>query len=137
MNLHQEILNIFQVTSLIMVFITVLFGLRYERIINDIDRDIPNGERAKQRELKKLWSSFYINLLPQLVFTGIISYMILPLTVRIITVSRFHLWNFDFLITAFMVVVIWIWFFFAWALSLSYKILKKIHNKDFHCSNSI
>lgn len=131
MDLRQLLLDAFQATSLLIVFITVLFGLRYQTIIEDINKDVPTGNLAKRREKRRLWGSFFINIFTQVIMIGLISYLFLPLIFKIVRINGLQIcfWNFDFLTTAFIFVTIYIWIFFIWTIVLGYKILKKIRTK--------
>lgn len=128
MDFRQELLDVFQATSLLIVFITVLFGLKYQVIIEDIKKEIPNGESAKKREKNRLTKSFFMNILTQIILLGSTSYIFLPIAVRIMVASEFRInfWNFDFLQTAYVMISIWLWVFFVWILWLAYKMIKKI-----------
>jgi len=127
--LKQIILDAMQATSVILVFVTLLFGLKYSIIKADIEKEVPGaGEIAKKNEKQRLKSSFIVNCLPQLILFGVSSYIFLPLTVKIIQSSKFDLWNFDVLSTAFVSVVLWVWALFLWSLWLSVKLLLKINS---------
>ena len=128
MDIRQLLLDVFQATSLIIVFITVLFGIRYQTIVDDIQKDVPTGELAKIREKSRLWRSFFINIFTQIIMTGMISYLFIPLVVKIVIVYDFQIsvWNFDFLPTAFIFIAIYIWNFFVWTIILGFRMLKKI-----------
>lgn len=78
MNIHQEILNICQATSVLLIFITMIFNLRYNTIVTDIEKELPNGKKARIRERRRVLHSFLINCLPQILFSGIVFYVFLP-----------------------------------------------------------
>lgn len=126
MDLNKLILDAVQAVSLILVFVTMLFTLRYPGIIKDIGEDIPEGERAKKREKDRLLHSFLVNSLPPLFLNGIAAYIFLPLTIKIIKQTHISLWQFDFLPTAFVLISFWVWCFFIWSLYLGFRMIKKI-----------
>jgi flagellar biosynthesis protein FlhB len=123
----ESIIDSFSAISVLLVFIIMLFTLRYPKIIADINKEIPRKEKIKEREREKrrLKSSFIINCMPQTVLLGITAYLFLPLSIYIIKNSQFSFWNFDFLITIFIFISGWIWSFFIWSLVLGLKILFK------------
>lgn len=128
MDLRQQLLDIFQATSLLIVFVTVLFGLRYQVIIADLNSNVPNGESARKREKSRLIKSLFMNIVFQIILLGSTAYMFLPMAVRIIMASgfRIYLWNFDFLQTAYVLISVWLWAFFSWILWLTVRMVKKI-----------
>jgi hypothetical protein len=128
--LDQYVLEAFEATSLILVFVTVLFNLKYQNIINDLNSDIESGKRAKEKQKKQFIRSFLINCCPPLLLNCSALYLFSPLSLKIIRTTNFKIWGFDFLPTAFMFVVIWVGVFFVWTVYLSFKMLVKIYNID-------
>jgi len=132
MDFIRIIIDSFSATSVLLVFIIMLFSLRYPQIMQDINKEVPRKEKTKEceREKIRLMNSFIINCLPQIILLGITNYLFLPLTIHIIKNSRFNFWNFDFIITIFLFVVGWIWIFFIWSIILGLRvILKTLHIK--------
>lgn len=122
------IIDSFSAISVMLVFVVMLFSLRYPIIIKDMDMEIPEIEKTKkrERERKRLKHSLVVNCVPQIAAFGIIAYLFLPLTINIINNTRLCIWNFDFIITVFMFVVVSIWFFFIWSFILGLKIFCKM-----------
>lgn len=127
MDLKSIIIDSFSATSVLLVFVIMLFSLRYPKIIEDIDKEIPREEKTREceREKRRLMHSFIINCIPQTLLLGITIYLFLPLTIYIIKNSQFSFWNFDFNITMFIFVVGWIWIFFIWSFILGLRVLLK------------
>lgn len=137
MDLRQNLLDVFQATSVILVFVTVHFGVRYPIIVKDLDdTEFITGNNARDRARKRLWQSFRVNSLPQIILLGINSYMFLPLAIKIITVSEFKAWDFDYLLTAYIVMTFWSWFFFIWSFILGMKLLFKIFSRNLRSSSN-
>lgn len=128
MSLQNLILDTFQATSLILVFVTLLFGMKYPKIMSDINKENPPGELAKKRERKRLKSSFIYHCLPQLLFYSIASYLFLPLAFQVIKQSTFKIWHFDFILTTYIVIAIWVWSILIWVIVLSLRMLVKIRS---------
>lgn len=126
MSLQALTLDTFQATGLILVFVTLLFGMKYPKIMSDINKENPNGELARKRERKRLLSSFILHCLPQILFYAIASYLFLPLALQIVMQSTFRLWNFNFILTAYIIITIWIWSILIWIIVLSFKMLLKV-----------
>lgn len=117
----------FQASSIILVFVTILFGIRYPIIIKEItDEDIPNGELAKKREKKRIKHSFLINCLPLNFVLLWCSYLFIPIFIKILKLTHINLFNFDFLPTSFVFVAIWIWILTLWSICLSILFAKRI-----------
>lgn len=124
--LDQEIQTAFQATSLILVFVTVLFGLRYPQIQRDIGKETPVGEKAKARLREDLWKSLLVNCTPLLVINGAASYLFSPLLVRVVRGSRFEVWSFDFSRTSFVFIALLVLVFFLWSCYLAAQLVRGI-----------
>lgn len=125
-DLAQEIQAAFQVISLILVFVTVFFGLRYSRINEHLGEVTPAGEKAKERLRRKLKESLLINCAPLLVVNGIATYLFLPLFVRVLKRMHLELWDFSFTYYSFIFIVLLIFIFFLWSVYLAAKLVKRI-----------
>lgn len=118
----------FAVISLILVFVFVLFDVRYPQITRLLQKDIPPAERKIERNAtrKEIKEGLIRFSLPLAVIDGILLYLLLPLLVQVIQNSRLAVWNFDFARTAFVIIFGLIIFFFSWSIYLSYLLIKKI-----------
>jgi hypothetical protein len=113
--LNEEIRAAFEATSLILVFVTILFDLRYPKIQRDIRVEIPSGDKAKGRHREKLWQSLLVNCAPLLLINGAASYLFLPLFIRVLQESHLELWDFDFSRTSFVFITLVVFVFFLWS----------------------
>jgi hypothetical protein len=113
--LNEEIRAAFEATSLILVFVTILFDLRYPKIQRDIRAEIPLGDKAKGRHREKLWQSLLVNCAPLLLINGAASYLFLPLFIRVLQESHLELWDFDFSRTSFVFITLVVFVFFLWS----------------------
>jgi hypothetical protein len=125
-SLVQEIQSAFQAISLILVFVTVLFGLRYGRINENLAETIPAGQIAQKRLKRKLKESLLINCVPLLVINGGASYLFLPLFLRVIQEMQFKPWDFSFSYCSFISIVLLIFAAFIWSVLLTGKMVKRI-----------
>jgi len=114
-NLTQEIQSSFEAISLILVFVVILFDLRYPRIFSDIQKEIPEGEHAKRQHRKKLQQSLLFNSGPLILINGVASYLFLPLFVRVVRVSHFEPWGFNFIYSSFIFITLVVLLFFLWS----------------------
>jgi hypothetical protein len=126
MEIKESILEAFQATSLILVFLSMLFTINYPKIIKDLNLEIRNGERAKKKQKDKLIKNFLIHCVPTFLLSLSSLYLFSPLTLKIIKNIEFKLWNFSFLPMSFLFIVIWVCFIFIWITILTYKMLNKI-----------
>ena len=128
MDITQTIKDAFDVISLMLVFVFVLFDIRYPQIIRDLEKQIPISERKQERENHKrhLRRSLWFNNVPLIVVNGILLYLLLPLLVSVVQSSTVALWRFDFAKTSFVVVFLFVLVFFLWSVILGLKLLKRI-----------
>ena len=125
--MDEQILNAIQATSVILVFVTLFFSMKYPEIMKSINKNHPvAGEVAMKNAKDELKSSFFVNCLPQIVVNTIFGYLFLPISIKVIQNSVFKIWNFDFLPTAFIFIVVWIWVLLIWNIYISIKLLQKI-----------
>ena len=125
-DLNQDIQIAFQATQLILVFVIVLFALRYPQIQHEIQKDIPSGPKAQIRLRKKLQQSLLEKCVPLLLINGFLVYLFSPLFVRVILESDFELWNFDFARTSFVFIALLIFLFFGWSIWLTYQLFRRM-----------
>lgn len=128
MELSQEIIKAFQAISLILIFITMLFTMRYKAIIDMINEDIPVGPKDRMRKKRELKIGFLSCCFPIITLSGVSFYILFPLSIEIISKYRFSIWNFKLLPTSYIFIVIWIGFIFFWSFALGFKLVKKIQS---------
>jgi hypothetical protein len=128
MQIHRTIVDILQASSIILVFLTVIFGVKYPLIISDLETEIPNENKKNERNRvkKKLSQNFIMNCLPLTLLCAVFGYILLPFAFVIIKSSNIAIWNFDVLKTIFVIIVLWIWIMFFWFLLLAGKSIRKI-----------
>lgn len=136
MSLVTQIQTAFQGIQLILVFITVLFSLRYNQIQDSINKRIPkeiNRKDEREKIKKELKQKFWIYCLPLLIINGFAFYLFLPLFCEIIKgINNFkvdYIWNFDFSIACFLFITLMIGGFFVWTIILSIKLILHIYSK--------
>jgi len=124
----QSIKEAFDALGLILVFVFVLFDVKYPQILKDLDRQPPPPGRELDRSSyrKDLRRSLLRNSLPLIVIDGVMLYLLLPLTVRVLQTSRLELWNFDFQRASFLAVALFIAVFFLWSIGLGVELLQRI-----------
>jgi hypothetical protein len=125
-NFSDEILVFSDSINLILIFITVLFGIRYPQIIEDLKREIPSGTKAKKRIKDQLITSLALKCLPNILISLFSCYLFLPSVIKVLNEYEFDFWGFDFAITAFMFITFMIFFFFVWSCFLFVKLLVRI-----------
>lgn len=131
-DINQSIQIAFQATQLILVFVTILFGLYYPQIQKAILQSIPKGNRIKERmELRnKLVQIIKEKCVPLLLINGIASYLFLPLFIQVVSESNLKLWNFDFARTSYVFIALLIFVFFIWTIYLSINLYNQIREID-------
>jgi len=125
--LHEQIQSAAELISLILVFTTILFDIRYPQLQKDIESEIPAGPIARKRHKDILVKSFLLKSLPITIVNGAAFFLFLPFVVEILQNSRFAPWGFDFVISAFMFIAIFELLFALWAGFLSMKLLLRIY----------
>jgi len=127
--IDEEIRSAFAATSLILVFVLALFDLRYAGIRRALEREAPAGEHARQVFRQELLATLVKACGPPLIVSLIAFYLFLPMVVRVIRVSEFDLWDFNFTRTSFVFVAGLVSVFFLWSLYLALSVLRRIRAK--------
>lgn len=119
--------NALDAISVVLILVTVVFGLKYPLIARDLRAQEPLREqtKARQRFRAHLWVSVLTNGVPLLLLVGGSAYVLSPLTWAIVTHCRFRPWGFDVVITAFVLINGALWALFAWALTLTTLLIRK------------
>ena len=126
-DINEEIRLAFDAMSLLLVFVTVLFDIRYKVIQKEIEKSIPEGDKAKKQLRRELIRGILINSAPLVVITGGISYLFSPLLRKVIEQSKLNIWNFDFFSSSFVFIVLLIFLFFLWSCYLTILLLIRIY----------
>ncbi len=130
--LRGEVLDSLQTLTIFVAFVTVLFGLRYPEISKKLGEDLPDKEtksEARKIAKKNLRTPFWSQCLVLVILTVIPAYLFFPLSIRIVTNSRFSPWHFDTLETGFVLLTAYLVVFFCWSLYLGIKFAVKTYAK--------
>jgi hypothetical protein len=127
-DLSEVIKTSFEAISLILIFVFVLFDLRYPQIMEDLAKEIPLATRTKERIKHKsnLTKTLFLKSIPLVAILGVILYLFLPTSIRVLSESEFQLWRFDLLRTAFLIVFGLIFIFFVWSVVLLLRLVSRI-----------
>ena len=120
--IRAEILDAAELISLILVFSTVLFDIRYRHVVDTIRAEAPPGEHARRRHRSELMGTLLVKVLPLVLFNCLAAFLFLPLVLRIIALTRLSLWGFDFVTSAFILVFSAVSSFAAWSLYLAFGV---------------
>lgn len=117
----------FDAISILLVFVTVLFSIRYPEIKTVLEEPLLTGKpKALERQKKNIKSVLLIKWLPVVTINFIVVYSMIPLAINIISQSTISFFNFDFIRTAFIL----IWYlniaFFIMSILLLSKLINKI-----------
>ena len=120
--------NAFQALSVILVFVTVLFGVKYPQFCADIDSKMPDPRLGKELHsyIQRLKINFISNLIPIMIVNVTCSYLVMPTVYKIVITSSFNLIDFDFLKTAFVMVAGLIYLFTIYTFYIGYQYVNMI-----------
>lgn len=118
----------FDALGLILVFITVLFGVKYSTIWEDLKSTIPDPARRidRRQHRQRLWKSIMSGCAPLFVVTGAAWTLFLPLFIHVAGDEPFHPWNRDVTQNAFLFVAGMTGIFFVWSAGFLVAMLWKI-----------
>ncbi|MEH7387631.1 hypothetical protein V7147_19845 [Bacillus sp. JJ1521] len=113
----------FGAISILLVFVTVLFGIRYPEIKTVLDEPLQTDKpKALEKQKKKIKSDLLIKWIPVVILIFIVVYSMTPLAIKTMLNSTISLFNFDFIRTSFIL----IWYFNIAFLLISLKIIVRL-----------
>jgi|LSQX01.1.fsa_nt_gb hypothetical protein len=125
MELRSLILDTFQALGIILVFVTLLFSMKYPYIMKTLASETPYGEKEKMRYRRKLTKSLATDCLPVLVLDLISLYVLLPLAVGLLASGMASFWDVNMLPMAYLAITIWLIVLTVWVAILTCKIACK------------
>lgn len=127
MSIRDQAEGIFLALSVLLVFISLLFTLRYPEIAQDLTpEDLGEKQREKSRRARELKTRLVSHLLPVLVGSVVLVWLLAPLAMDIITTSQLRLWDFDVVLTAVILVEAWVLGLAIWSSVLTVRLIGKI-----------
>lgn len=121
--INSAIITAFQATQLILVFVTVVFLLRYPQIQEDIHSKTPPGDGEKKSLKKELSQSIWEKCIPLLLINGVAFCLFIPLTWHVIE----SIINIDFVRASFLFIVAMIFIILIWSFKLTYELYKRMN----------
>lgn len=130
LDLDSVIANSFGALSVLLVFSTLIFSIRYPEILKDIEHVFSIGKKqALSREKKTLMNNLIFKWFPVVIITFICAYVMMPLGIKILKTSYLNVFDFDMLRTTFVLV----WYFsillFSSTIYLGIRLFCKIKNE--------
>jgi hypothetical protein len=119
-DIQETIFQSFDIVSLLLIFVFVLFDVKYPRIMEQLRKSPPplELEKAHVAFRRDVWSSLFVNVLPLAMIDGVLIYLLLPISVQVLKVYQPDVWRFNFIQTAFLLVMVLIGGLFGWAFYL-------------------
>ncbi|MFA9397400.1 MAG: hypothetical protein ACERKV_03925 [Clostridiaceae bacterium] len=127
-NLDLLLNNSMTAISLLLIFVTTLFSIKYEKIkeytVEDIKVDKP---KEKNRQKEKFKKALIFEWSPVIFLNLICVYLLLPSVIEIIKNSHFSFFNFDFIRTAFVLIWIMLILFSIFSIKIAIILITKIN----------
>jgi hypothetical protein len=124
----QEIKDSFDALTLILVFVTVLFGIKYPNIWKDIRSQAPPDVQpiARKNYRVALQHRLLTDSIPLVTVTGCAWFLFLPLFIHVAADEPFHPWSTDVTQNAFLFIAGLTGVFFVWSGGLAATLLMKV-----------
>jgi hypothetical protein len=115
---HQEILDSGQMVSLLLVFLSVLFGLKFTPVTQLMGEAVPDAVRRDERTAlrQRIREAYVSHLLPIFAPALIMALLLAPSTIRIIAGAHFSLAHYDLTEVLFVLVELAIVATLAWCI---------------------
>lgn len=120
--------DILSAIGVLLVFLTFLLGSIQGEISNILDEKEPESSQTSQIRIykSKIRKVFWLKSLPITLIFLIISYILIPSSVKIITESQIDFWNFDALNTIFIFVEIGLLGLTSFSIFKSFQLISKL-----------
>jgi len=126
MDLISEVKNSMEAISILVVFVTVLFEIRIKSIQKNLIKSIPVGDFAKKRHRTVLIRDIFFEALPLTFLIGLILYISLPILIKIFKTSTIRFCNFNFYLSAYVLIFHFIGYFFILSISVLVKLVARL-----------
>lgn len=127
-SIAESISGTFDVLNILLVFLSVIFGITYNEAVRLLDASIPDAAKVRERQIarKNIRRFLLVKWLPLVVTTAGTTYIFLPLAVRVLATSQLHFWDFDIQRTSFILVFILLVIALIWMLAILVQLVLKI-----------
>ena len=127
MSIRERAESVFLALSVLLVFVSLLFTLRYPEIAQDLmPEDLGEKQREKRRRVRELKTRLVSHLLPVVVGSVALVWLLAPLTLDILSTSQLDPWGFDVVLSAVVVVEAWVMGLAIWSSVLAARMIGKI-----------
>lgn len=120
------ILDVFQAVSVMLVFVTVLFGIKYPKLLEAIEKEPPVGDKALERFKEELRRVLFLDCGALIVMTLLVLYTLLPLAIEVFRRKEIEFWSLNVLPMAYVVVTLGVLGFAVHEVVLAYRLIQKI-----------
>ncbi|MFP7335198.1 hypothetical protein SFC23_17785 [Shouchella clausii] len=131
--LNLTLNDTFNAISILLVFVTMLFSIRYPEIKEILDEPLQTDKpKALERQKIKVKRDLFSKWLPVVILNLIVVYTMTPLAFKTLVQSSLSLLNFDFIRTTFILIWFFIIVFSTSSIILLLKLCKKIKQCNIH-----
>ncbi|HTV73225.1 MAG TPA: hypothetical protein VME66_05950 [Candidatus Acidoferrales bacterium] len=124
--LDRQLIDNFQAVAITLALATVFFGIQYQKVLDVLSEQIPAGSDARSRLIGRLRASLIYRVVPIGAIGGASAYLFLPAAATIVRSGRLEFWSFDFIRTAWMLVLALLALTFVWAWVQFFRIAARI-----------
>jgi hypothetical protein len=124
---EQSLVDGSQVVSVLLVFLSILFGIKYQQVVSVLSLEIPDATLTSDRETfrEKQWNCLISDVLPVGVPSLILATLLAPASLRIVTGSNMTFLNLDMVRTLFVGVELSILAAVLWSIAVSCRLLSR------------
>jgi hypothetical protein len=125
---EKSLLDGSQMVSVLLVFVSVLFGIKYQSIIAALQQEIPDAIRVDERAAfrRRQRQCIFADVLPVGVPAVVLALILLPPTLRILTSNMLVRPSDDFVPTVFVLVEAFVVAGAAWSIAWIVLLLMRI-----------
>jgi hypothetical protein len=121
--LDHRLVDDFQAVAIIFAIATVFFGIQYQKVLDTVAKRPVGGPVAKAAMVTELLQTLGYRVLPIAALSAFSAYLFLPNAIAIVRDGPFAVWRFDFLRTAWMLILTMLFITFVWAVVQIVRIL--------------
>jgi len=115
-DLDRSFVDDFQAIAVLLALAAVLFGVKYQKILDGRDGPPVVGAVARRNARRSLARTLVYDALPVAVVSGASAYLVLPGSIACAKYGSFDVWHFDLIRTPWCIAFCLLLRVFAWAL---------------------
>lgn len=125
--IKENIKEIYDALSILLVFVTVIFDLKYSKVSEVLAKPRARTKEKIKDQIKELKKMLLEEWLIVTVIFSVICYIMSPMAIDIVCNYDIKIFDFDIALTVYMVIFVIVTYFTAYVIWIEVRLIKKIY----------